>query len=124
MSRNPLTGGRCGGTNEHAPNRSAAGKLDLDGRGQSRLLPATGWTWQTTIEEGYWRNLEACFVDIPASLGFDHGVWFRIRQGIRGILVPDEHGAAIVYMICEPASHYYQIMTRASRMPVLIEERI
>ncbi|MGA7500947.1 MAG: hypothetical protein WBX00_29805 [Isosphaeraceae bacterium] len=95
-----------------------------NGRGQSQFLPATGWTWQTTIEEGYWRNLEAAFVDIPASLGFDHGVWFRIRQGIRGILVPDEHGAAIVYMICEPASHYYQIMTRSTRMPVLIEERI
>ena len=31
-------------------------------------------------------------MDIPASLGFEHGVWFRIRQGIRGILVPDEKG--------------------------------
>ena len=95
-----------------------------NGRGQSRFLPATGWTWQSTIEEGYWRNLNAIVVDIPASLGFDHGVWYRIRQGIRGILVPDEQGIAVVYMICEPASHYYQIMTRSTRMPVLIEERI
>jgi hypothetical protein len=30
-----------------------------------------------------------------------------------------------VYVVCEPASHYYQIMTRRSRwMPVLIGERI
>jgi hypothetical protein len=38
--------------------------------------------------------------------------------------VPDERGLAIVYMLCEPASHYYQIMTRSNRMPVPIEERI
>jgi hypothetical protein len=95
-----------------------------NGRGQSRFLPATGWTWQTTIEEGYWRNLDATFVDIPAALGLEHGVWFRIREGIRGVLVPDEQGIAVAYMICEPATHYYQIMTRCTRMPVLIEERI
>jgi hypothetical protein len=29
-------------------------------------------------------------------------VWFRIRQAIRGLLVPDEHGVAVAYMICEP----------------------
>jgi hypothetical protein len=27
-------------------------------------------------------------------------------------------------LICEPASHYYHVMTRSNRMPVLIEERI
>ncbi len=92
--------------------------------GQSRFLPRTGWTWQSTIQEGYWRSLNPERVDIPATLGLERGVWFRIRQGIRGLLVPDERGTAVVYMICEPASHYYQIMTRSTRMPVLIEERI
>jgi hypothetical protein len=95
-----------------------------NGQGLSRYLPPTGWTWQSTIDEGYWQHLDAVVVDIPASLGLERGVWFRIRQGIRGLLVPDEHGAAVAYMICEPASHYYQVMTRSSRMPVLIEERI
>jgi hypothetical protein len=95
-----------------------------NGREQSQLLPPTGWTWQATIEDGYWRNLDAVLVDIPAALGFERGVWFRIRQGIRGVLVPDEHGIAVVYMICEPSSHYYQIMTRSTRMPILIDERI
>src|SRR5262249_12723719 len=95
-----------------------------NGRGKSRILPATGWTWQEAIEEGYWQNLEPAFVDIRANLGLDHGIWVRIRQGIRGILGPDEQGTAVVYMICEPASHYYRIMTRSSRMPLLIEERI
>jgi hypothetical protein len=56
--------------------------------------------------------------------GFDRGVWSVIRQGIRGLVVPDERGMAMVYMICVPATHYYRIMTRNDRMPVLIEERI
>jgi hypothetical protein len=95
-----------------------------NGTGRSRTLPRTGWTWQATIDEGYWRQLEPVPVDIPATLGLERGVWFRIRQGIRGLLVPDEGGAAVVYMICEPASHYYQVMTRSARMPALIDEKI
>ena len=63
-------------------------------------------------------------VDIPVTFGLERGVWYRIRQGIRGILVPDERGIAVAYMICEPATHYYHVMTRSSRMPVLIEEKI
>jgi hypothetical protein len=93
-------------------------------RGESRFLPRTGWTWLSTVQEGYWRSLEPVLVDIPATIGLERGVWFRIRQGIRGLLVPDERGYAVAYMICEPASHYYQVMTRSNRMPVLIEERI
>ena len=43
---------------------------------------------------------------------------------MRGLLVTDEHRQQVAYMICEPATHYYQIMTRSNRMPVLIDERI
>ncbi len=104
------------------------GRLEIarwgNGRGDSRFLPRTGWTWLSTVQEGYWRELGPIAVDIPATIGLERGVWYRIRQGIRGILVPDERGHAVVYMICEPASHYYQVMTRSNRMPVLIEERI
>jgi hypothetical protein len=95
-----------------------------NGRGQSRFLPRTGWTSQDTIEEGAWRNLKAVPVDIPASLALDQGVWYRVRQGIRGLLVPDERGFAVAYMICVPATHYYRTMTRNDQMPVLIEEKI
>jgi len=93
-------------------------------RGRSRFLPRTGWTWKETIERGGWRGVEAAWVEIPATLGLERGVWFRIRQGIRGLVVADEHGEEIVYMVCEPASHYYRVMTRSDRMPVLIGERI
>ena len=93
-------------------------------RGQSPRLPQTSWTWQASIDEGMWRHLEPVIVDIPASLGCERGVWYAIQQGIRGLLVPDEQGKAVVYMICEPASHYYQVMTRNARMPVFIDQRI
>jgi hypothetical protein len=43
--------------------------------------------------------------------------------GIRGFLVQDEAGLDVVYMLCEPASHYFRVMTRSDRMPVLIGER-
>lgn len=95
-----------------------------NGRGKSGFLPRTGWTWQETIESGAWQGLDPVYVDIPASLGLERGVWYRIRQGIRGLLVSDEHGVAVVYMICKPPTHYYRIMTRSHQMPVLIDESI
>ena len=96
-----------------------------NGRGQSRRLPRTGWTWQRTIEEGGWRGTGAIPVDIPASYGLERrGVWFLIESGIRGLLVPDERGLAVVNLICEPSSHYYRIMTGSPRMPVFIDQRI
>lgn len=93
-------------------------------RGRSRSLPRTGWTWKETVDAGGWRFARAVPVVIPASLGLEQGVWYRIRQGIRGLLVPDERGFAVAYMICEPSTHYYQIMTRSGRMPLLIGEKI
>lgn len=79
-------------------------------RGESRTLPRTGWTWLSSVQEGKWQGSGAIPVDIPASFGFERGVWFLITQGIRGLLVPDERGIAVCYMLCEPASHYYRII--------------
>jgi hypothetical protein len=94
-------------------------------RGESAALPRTGWTWQSTLEEGGWAGTEAVLVEIPASYGLERrGVWFLIEVGIRGLLTPDEQGTAVCYMICEPASHYYRIMTGSPRMPMLIDQRI
>jgi hypothetical protein len=93
-------------------------------RGESRALPVGGWTKQATVESGYWSACGAELVEVPAALGYDGGVWYAIRQGVRGVLVGDEHGGARVYVVCEPASHYYQVMTRSDWMPLLIGERI
>src|SRR5262249_10823160 len=40
-------------------------------RGQSRSLPRTGWTWESSIREGRWQGVEAIAVDIPASYGLE-----------------------------------------------------
>jgi hypothetical protein len=96
-----------------------------NGRGQSRFLPRTGWTWRETVEQGGWSTSGAVPVAILANYGLERrGVWYLIETGIRGLLVPDERGWAVCYMICEPASHYYRIMTGSERMPVLIDQRI
>jgi hypothetical protein len=93
-------------------------------RGQSRGLPCTGWTSKATLENGGWGDRVVSPVAIPANMGLDGGVWFRIRQGVRGVAVQDEQGTPVVYVLCEPASHYYQVMTRSAWMPVLVGERI
>lgn len=104
------------------------GKLELvrwgNGRGRSRCLPRTGWTWKATVEQGGWAGSAPGVVRIPATLALEKGIWFRVRQGMHGLLVTDEHGVESAYMICEPSSHYYRVMTRSDRMPALIEEKI
>jgi hypothetical protein len=94
-------------------------------RGESQQLPCTAWTQIDTVENGGWGERGVEPVVIPATMGLDKGVWYRIRQGVRGLVVSDERGQPRVYVICEPSSHYYQVMTRGSRwMPMLIDERI
>lgn len=93
-------------------------------RGESHKLPRTCWTWQNTVETGFWSARGGEAVTIPATAGLEKGIWFRIRQGIRGVLVKDERGVPVAYMICDKASHYFEVMTRSRRTPVLVEETI
>lgn len=93
-------------------------------RGRARGLPKTGWTWKATIQRQGWAGLETHPVIIPANAGCERGIWFALRQGIEGLLVFDPMNQPYVYMVVEPASHYYRTMTRSPRMPALIGERI
>src|SRR5262245_36009361 len=68
-------------------------------RGVRSALPVTGWTWQATVESGYWVEAGAEPVVIPATLGLEKGIWFPILIGVRGLLVHDERGRPVVYMI-------------------------
>ncbi len=96
-----------------------------NGTRRSLVLPQTGWTWKESIERGLWARSGGVFVDIPASYGLEYrGVWYAIEVGIRRLLAPDEYGRAVAYMICEPSSHYYRVMTGAERMPVFIGQTI
>src|SRR5262249_44864501 len=69
-------------------------------------------------------DLHPELVDIPACFAWDKGVWYQVREGVRGILVWDGEERACVYMLTEQASHYYQVMTRNERMPVFLGRRI
>lgn len=61
---------------------------------------------------------------IPASLGYEKGIRFQIKEGIRDMLVRDERGRPHVYVLTVPASHYYRVMTRSDRMPMLVDQWI
>jgi hypothetical protein len=90
---------------------------------QSRL-PRTGWAKLESVEAGKWANLKPELIEIPALFGLEKGIWFHIQEGMKGILVHDEQRSPHVYMLTQPASHYYQVMTRHERMPVFLGEQI
>lgn len=58
------------------------------------------------------------------AVGLDRGVWFRVREGVRGVMLRDEQGQPIVYVLVEPPTHYYEVMTRSEWMPALVGELI
>ena len=89
-----------------------------------KALPPTGWTWVSTVEAGRWAGMRPERVDVPATYCLAGGVWTRLKEGVRGLLVRDRAGAAVVYMLCEPATRYYRVMTRCEWMPVFIGEVI
>jgi hypothetical protein len=93
-------------------------------RAESRSLPATGWARLATFEAGGWRPWSPAEAIIPATLGLDRGVWYRVRQGVRALAVWDEHGLLRAYPLVEPATHYYRVMTRSEWMPCLVGELI
>jgi hypothetical protein len=76
-----------------------------------------GLTWQRTVDDGQWAGAE--LIEIKAAGACDNGFWYRVHQGIRSLLVNGE-----AYLIVEPPSYYYRVMTRSDKMPVLIGERI
>lgn len=85
-------------------------------------LPRTGCVAKAIIES--WREVNPVPVEIPAAFGLERGFWYLIRQGVRGVLVHDEWEQPHVYILTQPASHYYEVMTRSKTMPVLIGEQI
>ena len=89
-----------------------------------RKLPPTGWTWRETVEAGKWAALGPEPVDVPAAYALINGVWYMVKQGVRGLLVRTRAGEPVVFLMCEPSTLYYRIMTRAERIPVLIGEVI
>lgn len=57
---------------------------------------------------------------VPASFGLMNGVWYKVKRGMQGLVVRDHAERPVVYPLCEPATRYYQVMTRADWMPCLV----
>ncbi|WP_439628367.1 hypothetical protein [Gemmata sp.] len=89
-----------------------------------RKLPPTEWTWKEPVEEGKWSALSPEPVLVPATYGYANGVWYRVKQGVQGVLVHDRTGCPVVFLVTEPATRYYRVMTRAEWMPSLVGEVI
>ena len=87
-------------------------------------LPQGGWCETEQLETGQWQWLQPERVTIPANFGRQSGRWYLIDSGVQGVLVQDERGGLHVYVLTEPASHYYHIMSRHDQMPLLVDQRI
>jgi len=94
------------------------------GPGAESRLPQNGWCHQESLEAGRWSWMEPQPVEIPTSYALQNGVWYQLIGGVRGILVYDSQGFPHVYVLTQPASHYYKVMTRSERMPVFLGDGI
>ncbi len=83
--------------------------------GQLLVLPWKGWMEIETLRAGENAGTQA---EIPATFGFDGGIWYAMN-GIRCCIRQRQ-----VYPIRQPATHYYEIMTRQTRMPLFVGDTI
>ncbi len=61
---------------------------------------------------------------MPANYAMANDVWFRVKRGLRGLVVRTRTDKEVVYLLCEPTTRYYRVMTRCEWMPALICEVI
>lgn len=87
-------------------------------------LPRRPTITHEALHDGEFRELEPELIEIPASMGWDLGIWYPIKQGVQGVLVHDADGSAVVYVVTRASTHYYGVMTRNQRQPLLINETI
>lgn len=85
--------------------------------GRLVIMPWAGWCPLEELESRAWSERRPKQADIPATYCVDRGIWYQVKEGIRGVIVQNQ-----VYPITQPASHYYRVMTRSERMPLLIGE--
>ena len=91
--------------------------------GRSPALPRATLTRLERVDAGDWAKFGAAPVEIAATFWCANGAWCFVREGIRGLLAPDEGGWAVCYVVCEPATNSFRNMTGCRWMPVLINQR-
>lgn len=89
-----------------------------------RVLPPTGWTWRESVARGKWAGADPVPAEVPARYALMNGVWYKVTRGVQGLVVRTRAGEPVVYLLCEPSTRYYRVMTRADWMPVLVGEII
>ena len=87
-------------------------------------LPRRPVIGHEALHDGEFRELEPEQIEIPATFGMDRGIWYPVREGVQGVMVRDRDGSPVVYVVTRQATHYYQVMTRNTREPILIGETI
>ncbi len=75
-------------------------------RGESRVLPCTGWTTRGAGSR-FWRDVGGRTVTVPAYLGYENAEWIRLRSQVRAVLAYDLGGQPHAFIVCEPAGNLY-----------------
>jgi hypothetical protein len=99
------------------------GQMMLVRWGKGDGLPQTSWTWKESVARK-WGTVPRTNVIIPARLGMMADVWFPIFEGAEGLLVKDASGQPVVYLLVQPSTHYFTVMTRSPWMPMLVNQTI
>ena len=92
------------------------------GSKENLKIPRTGFCKIESFDAGKWLWLHPLPVTIIASSALVNGVWFQVKQGIRGLFLTSERGTEHCYMLTQPSTHYFRTMTGAERMPVLLNQ--
>jgi len=95
--------------------------FDWGNRDKGKKLPLTGWAKQESLDDGKWAHLSPEMVCIPATRGYEKGVWFDIDGDLRGIKVALADGTESIYMVTEPANPEYIKKTGHNREPVIVK---
>lgn len=83
--------------------------------GQLIVMPWGGWRFVEALRSGEWGGEEA---EVPCTFVCDNGFWFAAHPIKAGIV------RGKVFPLSQPASHYYEVMTRQKRMPLWVGETI
>lgn len=93
--------------------------LNWGNRNKKINLPKTGWAKSESLKNSKWDYLKPKEVIIPAVKGYEKGVWFPIKKGIKGIVI-DKDGEQRVYMVTRQSSPEYLNLTKHDREPDLL----
>ena len=98
--------------------------LPWGNRQRNSNAPMDQWCDVATLESGAWSMYHTESAEIQANFGLERGVWFQIREGIKGTIIHDQHEHPYAYMLLQPSSHYYQVMTGYEKESVFLGEQI